>query len=49
MCVYSCEMCLIYYQPRNSVGHLVETEVSLHQLRLNMLTYFFVKNDVYSL
>ena len=30
------------------MGHLVETEVSLNQRRLNMFNYFFVKNDVYS-
>ena len=37
-------MCVICYQLRNLVGHLVETEVWLNQLRLNMFTYF----DVYS-
>ena len=41
-------MCVICHQLRNLVGHLVETEVSLNQRRLNMFNYFFVKNDVYS-
>ena len=36
-------MCMIFYQLRNVVGHLVEIEFSLNQLRLNMFIYFFVK------
>ena len=36
-------MCMICYQLKNLVGHLVETEVLLNQLRLNMFDYFFAK------
>ena len=35
------------YQLKNLAGHLVETEVLLNQLRLNMLTYFFVKMTIF--